>query len=130
MEYKRPNTKGLVSRSFRRSTVSIRILNVDQEDFRTLVLEDIMDEPDPIKTAREMASKRMSDREMIVRADMIKDGMVVYVMTPEEFRFRGRVLEYIPIKEAADESTVLDAQRPGVCLEPLRVEDGPPDGGA
>lgn len=91
---KRPNTKGLVSRRFRQSTVELKIINANSDEVRTKKI-DLVDKGDPIKAAREKAS--LQPGEMIYKASLLADRYVIAVMTPEEFLFRSRILEYIPI---------------------------------
>lgn len=94
MNEKRPNTKGLVSRRFRQSCVEIKIINANTDEVRTKKV-DLIDKGDPIKTAREKIS--LQPGEMIYRATILTDRYVIVTMTPEEFLFRGRILEYIPL---------------------------------
>ena len=93
MDEKRPNTKGLVSRRFRQSCVEIKIINANTDEVRTKKV-DLIDKGDPIKAAREKIS--LQPGEMIYKATIIKDRHVIVTMTPEEFLFRGRILEYTP----------------------------------
>lgn len=91
MDEKRPNTKGLVSRRFRLSQVEIKIINANTDETRTRIVE-LIDKSDPIKAAREKT--RLAPGEMIYRTAVISDRPVLGVMTPEEFLFRCRILEY------------------------------------
>ena len=91
MNEKRPNTKGLVSRRFRQSCVEIKIINANTDEVRTKKV-DLIDKGDPIKAAREKIS--LQPGEMIYRATLLTDRYVIVTMTPEEFLFRGRILEY------------------------------------
>lgn len=93
MNEKRPNTKGLISRHFRRSQVEIKIIDANSDEIRTRQIE-IIDKGDPIKAARERV--RLAPGEMIYRTTMLTDKYILVVMTPEEFLFRGRILEYTP----------------------------------
>lgn len=90
---KRPNTKGLISRRFRKTTVMVRIIDVNTEQLRSKEYE-LIDKGDAVKIARERT--RLQPGEMILRATITEDKYVLVVMTPEEFLFRGRVLEYTP----------------------------------
>ena len=98
---KRPNTKGLISRRFRKTTVMLRIIDVNTEQLRTKEHE-LIDKGDPVKIARE--NTRLQPGEMILRATITEDKYVLVVMTPEEFLFRGKILEYTPITEKETES--------------------------
>ena len=93
MDEKRPNTKGLVSRRFRQSKVELRIINANNDEVRVKTVE-LIDKGDPVKAAREKTS--LQPGEMIYKATIIKDRHVIVTMTPEEFLFRGRILEYTP----------------------------------
>lgn len=93
MDEKRPNTKGLVSRRFRQSKVELRIINANNDEVRVKTVE-LIDKGDPIKAAREKTSLRPG--EMIYKATILSDRHVIVTMTPEEFLFRGRILEYTP----------------------------------
>ncbi len=93
MDEKRPNTKGLVSRRFRQSVVELRIINANNDEVRIKTVE-LIDKGDPVKAAREKTS--LQPGEMIYKAAIIKDRHVIVTMTPEEFLFRGRILEYTP----------------------------------
>lgn len=93
MDEKRPNTKGLVSRRFRQSVVELRIINANNDEVRIKTVE-LIDKGDPVKAAREKTS--LQPGEMIYKATIIKDRHVIVTMTPEEFLFRGRILEYTP----------------------------------
>ena len=94
MDEKRPNTKGLISRRFRQSQVELKILNTNSDEVRTKKI-DLIDKGDPIKAAREKAN--LQPGEMIYRSTLLADRYVIAVMTPEEFLFRSRILEYIPL---------------------------------
>ena len=98
---KRPNTKGMISRRFRKTTVSVRIIDVNTEQLQTKE-HDLIDKGDPVKIARE--NTRLQPGEMILRATVTEDKYVLVVMTPEEFLFRGKILEYTPITEKETES--------------------------
>lgn len=93
MDEKRPNTKGLVSRRFRQSKVELRIINANNDEVRVKTVE-LIDKGDPVKAAREKTSLRPG--EMIYKATILSDRHVIVTMTPEEFLFRGRILEYTP----------------------------------
>lgn len=93
MDEKRPNTKGLVSRRFRQSVVELRIINANNDEVRIKTVE-LIDKGDPVKAAREKTS--LQPGEMIYKATIIMDRYVIVTMTPEEFLFRGRILEYTP----------------------------------
>ena len=93
MDEKRPNTKGLVSRRFRQSVVELRIINANNDEVRIKTVE-LIDKGDPVKAAREKTS--LQPGEMIYKATIIKDRHIIVTMTPEEFLFRGRILEYTP----------------------------------
>lgn len=93
MDEKRPNTKGLVSRRFRQSVVELRIINANNDEVRIKTVE-LIDKGDPVKAAREKTSLRSG--EMIYKATILSDRHVIVTMTPEEFLFRGRILEYTP----------------------------------
>ena len=55
---------------------------------------ELIDKGDPVKAAREKTSLRPG--EMIYKATILSDRHVIVTMTPEEFLFRGRILEYTP----------------------------------
>ena len=93
MDEKRPNTKGLVSRRFRQSKVELRIINANNDEVRVKTVE-LIDKGDPVKAAREKTSLRPG--EMIYKTTILSDRHVIVTMTPEEFLFRGRILEYTP----------------------------------
>lgn len=93
MNEKRPNTKGLISRRFRQSQVELKILNTNSDEVRTKKI-DLIDKGDPIKSAREKTN--LQPGEMIYRSTLLADRYVIAVMTPEEFLYRGRILEYTP----------------------------------
>lgn len=92
-ELKRPNTKGLISRRFRQSVVELKIINTNSDEQRTKRVE-LVDKGDPVRAACEKA--RLQPGEMIYRKTIIADRYVIVVMTPEEFLYRGRILEFIP----------------------------------
>lgn len=94
MTEKRPNTKGLVSRRFRQSTVELKIINTNSDEVRTKKI-DLIDKGDPIKAAREKAN--LQPGEMIYRSTLLADRYVIAVMSPEEFLYRSRILEYTPV---------------------------------
>lgn len=89
----RPNTKGMISRTFRITTVSVRIISALTEEMRNKEITVIDTKGDPIKAAR--AQVRLTPGEMILRAEIIKDRRSVIVMSPEEFIHYGREVEYI-----------------------------------
>lgn len=93
MDEKRPNTKGLISRRFRRSQVEIKIIDANSDEIRTRQIE-LINKGDPVKAARERV--RLAPGEMIYRTTVLSDQYILVVMTPEEFLFRGRILEYTP----------------------------------
>lgn len=99
IDWKRPNTKGLISRRFRQCTVELRIININTEELRTRSVE-LIDKKDPIKAAREQT--QLEAGEMILKAAITSDRYIVVTQTPDEFLYNGRILEYIPIlhKEA------------------------------
>ena len=94
MTAQRPNTKGLISRRFRQSTVEIRIINAKTDELRTKTIE-LIDKSDPVKAAR--MKVRLSPGEMILRTTVTADRYIIVTQTPEEFLFHGRILEYKPI---------------------------------
>lgn len=96
---KRPNTKGLISRRYRQSVVDVRIINAKTDELRTKRVE-LIDKGDPIKASREMV--RLQPGEMILRTTIAADRFVIVTMTPEEFLFHGRILEYTPITNRKD----------------------------
>lgn len=99
-QFKRPNTKNMVSRRFRCSRVSVRIINAQTDQLRTADLS-LIDKADPVKAARERV--RLQPGEMILRVTVIEDRYVIVTQSPEEFIHYGRVLEYIPIQRKDQE---------------------------
>lgn len=93
MDEKRPNTKGLISRRFRRSQVEIKIIDANSDKILTRLIE-LINKGDPVKAARERV--RLAPGEMIYRTTVLSDQYILVVMSPEEFLFRGRILEYTP----------------------------------
>ena len=93
MDPSRPNTKGLISRTFRRSVITFRIINIDTEKLRTETLT-ILDKHDPLKSAEELVTRHMTTKEMILRKEVITDERIIVTMTPEEFVFRGTIIPY------------------------------------
>ena len=89
----RPNTKGLISRTFRRSVITFRIINIDTEKLRTETLT-ILDKHDPLKSAEELVTRHMTTKEMILRKEVVTDERIIVTMTPEEFVFRGTIIPY------------------------------------
>ena len=96
IKFKRPNTKGMVSRRFRCTKVAVRIINAKSEEARTVELS-FVDKADPIQLAR--GKIRLAAGEMILRTEITEDKYVIAVQSPEEFLFNSRILEYIPIQE-------------------------------
>lgn len=93
MDPSRPNTKGLISRTFRRSVITFRIINIDTEKLRTETLT-ILDKHDPLKSAEELVTRHMTTKEMILRKEVVTDERIIVTMTPEEFVFRGTIIPY------------------------------------
>lgn len=93
MDKKRPNTKGMVSRRFRLSQVELKIINCRTDEVRTTTI-DLIDNKDPFMSARKKTP--LQPGEMIYRYNLVSDRYVIAVMTPEEFLFRSRILDYIP----------------------------------
>ena len=98
---KRPNTKGLVSRTFRITVVSVRIISARTESMRTAEITVIDTHGDPIKQAR--STVRLNAGEMILRAEVKSDRKAVITQSPEEFIHYGREVEYINIPEGEQE---------------------------
>lgn len=95
-DLKRPNTKGMISRRYRMSTVRLAILNTKSDVIRYEIVEDLVDKVDPIRAAVDKIRPKLAESELIYRKDLISDRKVIVVMSPEEFLFSGRILEYIP----------------------------------
>ena len=93
MNPSRPNTKGLISRTFRRSIITFRIIDIDTEKLRSETIT-ILDKHDPIKSAEELVTRHMATKEMILRKEVVSDERIIVTMTPEEFVFRGTIIPY------------------------------------
>lgn len=93
MDASRPNTKGLISRTFRRSVISLRIININTEKLRSETVTCI-DKHDPMTWAVEITSKKLAAGEMILRKEIVLDEKILVTMTPEEFVFRGTIIPY------------------------------------
>lgn len=91
---KRPNTKGMVSRTFRITRLSVRIISALTEELKTKEIEIIDTKGDPLKAARSRIV--LNEGEMILRIEIISDELAVYEQSPEEFIFYGRKVEYKP----------------------------------
>ena len=95
-DLKRPNTKGMISRCYRMSTVRLAILNTKSDVIRYELVEDLVDKVDPVRAAVDRIRPKLAESELIYRKDLISDRKVIVAMSPEEFLFAGRILEYIP----------------------------------
>lgn len=98
---KRPDTKGMVSRSFRETRIALRIISAESEEIRTAEVTIIDTKGDPVKEARSRV--RLKPGEMILRAEIKTDRRIVGVMSPEEFLHYCRILEYKHITKGESE---------------------------
>lgn len=98
---KRPDTKGMVSRSFRETCIALRIISAESEEIRTAEVTIIDTKGDPVKAGRSRV--RLQPGEMILRAEIKTDRRIVGVMSPEEFLHYCRILEYKPITKGETE---------------------------
>ena len=87
----RPNTKGLVSRIFRVTIIAVRIIGIQSEEIRTVERE-VLNKRDPTKYVR--ATTILYPGEMILRCDIISDRRVLRVMTPEEYYYNSREINF------------------------------------